>query len=349
MVHMPHQCLMDQFEDLLEVLDGQTVEADVATSPSVKAALANAPPVSLPPNSSISLLLECFKNVWAETGTDSTSSNTSTLSSPQPSFTSDANAPSVAADPTNPGPTRSERNSRLSRAVKKRIQRDKAGSSSSSEDSTAAPTTDKDDTMTTGLRDTAPSTDGNVAESNAVVATCFQSFLAEMKDFQRSSSQLQTRQDIAKYADYLHQKYIILGLDKVNGDECATAAKTRKIIENFITKLRSRADGQAKLATVAPWACAVCTFQNSPSNCKCQTCGRVRGTTPKKKAPPKPVHVPIISASARAKKSNKSPLDRRKDMFLKQKDDYEQDALEDIADEITELLSVVQAAAHKPK
>ena len=331
---------MGLFEELLEALDSHVVEANDPTSPpSPQTALAVAQPVILPPDSSISLLSECFQNVWAEPETDSTSSNISTLPLPQPSVAFDA--PSVAADSTSPVPKseRGETGSRLSIAVKNRIQRDKVGSSSIS-------STDATDTSTPP----AASTQGN--GSNATITTCFQSFLAEMKDFQQNSSRLKTQQDIDKYADYLHQKYIILGPDKVNNGDCTTAAKTRKIIENFITKLRTRANGQAGSATIAPsipWACAVCTFQNSPSQCKCQTCGRARGTTPKKKAPPKPVHIPIISASARAKKNKKTHFDKRKDIFLKQKDDYEQDAREDIADEITELLSAVRAAAHKPK
>lgn len=322
---------MDLFEELLEVLDSHVVEANDVTSPtSVQTAPVVAPSVSLPPDSSISLLDECFEYVWAEPETDSKSGNISTLPIPQPSVAS--NPPSAAADPTAPTP-KSEQDgtsSRLSRAVKSRIQREKAESSIS--------TTDPADTSTPPAASTQD--DG----SKVIVTTCFQSFLAEMKDFQQNNTQLKTKQDIAKYADYLHQKYIILGLDKVNDVGCATSAKTRKIFESFITKLRARADGQVESATVAPWACAVCTFQNSPNHCKCQTCGRARGTTPKKKAPPKPVHVPIISAPARAKKNNKTALDRRKDMFLKQKDDYEQDAREDIADEITDLLSAVRAA-----
>ena len=332
---------MDLFEDLLEVLGSHAVEANDPTShSSLKTALANAQPVILPPDSSLSLLSECFKYVWAEPETDSTSSNTSTLPLPQPSVAFDA--PSVAADPTSPAQKleRGETGSRLSIAVKNKIQRDKARSSSIT-------TTDSDDTK----YPPAASTQGD--GSNAIVTTCFQSFLAEMKDFRQNSSQLETKHDLKMYADYLHHKYIILGLDKLNNDESATAAKTRKIIENFITKLRARADGQVESGVVAPsipWACAVCTFQNNPSHRKCQTCGRVRGTTQIKKPPPKPVLVPIISAPARAKKSNKLPFDRRKDVFLKQKDDYEQDAREDIADEITELLSAVRAAtdAHKP-
>ena len=304
---------MDLFEEFLEDLDGHVVEGNDPTSPSsVQAALAEAPPVSLPPDSSICLLDECFANVWNEPERAPTSGNSSSLPLPKPSVESDA--PSVAADPTSPVP-KSGTGSRLSIAVKNRIQRD------------------------------------NAANKDATVTTCFQSFLAEMKDFQQNSSQLKTTQDLHTYANYLHKKYIVR-LDKVNDDECATAAKPRQIIENFITKLRARSDGQVKSATVAPsaaWACAVCTFQNSPGHYKCQTCGRARGTTPKKKTPPKPP--PIISALARAKKHNKSPLDRRKDMFLKQKDDYEQDAREDIADEITELLSAIRATtdAHKPK
>ena len=332
---------MDLFEELLEVLDSHIVETNDVTSPSsLKTALANAQPVTIPPDSSISLLSECFANVWAEPESDSNSGNISTVLLPQPSVAFDA--PSETADPSSPVPKseRGETGSRLSIAVKNRMQRDKAGSSS-------IITTDSADSSTPP----AATTQGE-GSNDAIVTTCFQSFLAEMKDFQQNSSQLKKKQDIAKYADYLHQKYITLGLDKVNNGECATAAETQKIIETFISKLRARPDGQAESATVAPsipWACAVCTFQNSPSQCKCQTCGRARGTTPKKKPPPKPVHVPIISAPARAKKSNKSPFDRRKDMFLKQKDDYEQDAREDIADEITDLLSTVRAATDKPK
>ena len=344
---------MDLFDDLLEVLDNHIdlEEGSGATSPSVHAALAKEPPVHLPSDSSISLLSECFANVWAES--DSTSGNSSNLPLTQPLVASDA--PSVATDPTLPTP-KSERgtSSRLSKAVKNRMQRDKAGAPPSSEASdstgTAAADISKDDRTECALepRDTSPA-GGKDNGGNAIATACFQSFLAEMKDFQQNSSQLETRQDIRKYAEYLHQKYITLGYDKIPDADCIATAKTRKLIENFIAKLRSRADESATVDTPTPWACAVCTFQNGPSNSKCQTCGRARGTTPKKKAPPKPVHVPIISAHARAKKSNKTPLDRRKDIFLKQKDNYEQDAREDIADEISELLSAVRAVAHKSK
>ena len=332
---------MDLFEEFLEDLDGHVVEGNDPTSPSsVQAALAEAPPVSLPPDSSICLLDECFANVWNEPERAPTSGNSSSLPLPKPSVESDA--PSVAADPTSPVP-KSGTGSRLSIAVKNRIQRDNAAN----KDTTVS-------TCTTEPVDTGAPLMGSEkgdGGGNTIVTTCFQSFLAEMKDFQQNSSQLKTTQDLHTYANYLHKKYIVR-LDKVNDDECATAAKPRQIIENFITKLRARSDGQVKSATVAPsaaWACAVCTFQNSPGHYKCQTCGRARGTTPKKTTPPKPP--PIISALARAKKSNKMPIDRRKDMFLKQKDDYEQDAREDIADEITELLSAVRATtdAHKPK
>jgi len=66
------------------------------------------------------------------------------------------------------------------------------------------------------------------------------------------------------------------------------------------------------------WVCDVCTFENADDDGKCQTCGRKRGTTPKKKAPRPPVHVPVISSSAR-KKGNKTPLDRQRDIFSNKK------------------------------
>jgi hypothetical protein len=190
-----------------------------------------------------------------------------------------------------------------------------------------------------------PSIDNLDADDHSVATSYFQSFLAEIQDLQKNSRQLQTKQDILNYADYLRQKYIVLGFNKLSVD-CSTATKSRSIVESFIAKLRIRADGSTTMESInasVPWSCSVCTFENAPGDGKCQTCGRKRGTTPKKKDP-RPVHVPVISSSARAKKSNKTPLDRQRDIFLKQKDDYEQEAREDIADEISQLLAMVRGA-----
>jgi len=324
---------MDLFEDLWGVWSTQIDEGDGTTShSSVKAALAEAPPINLPPDASISLLDECFANVWADPEGDSTRGISSALPLP---FTA-TDAPSADTDSL----TKRGDRSRLSKAVKHKIQRDKAGVSTK-DSSAAASLSDEDGTRTTDLGDTIPPT------SDVSVSTCFESFLAEMKDFQQNSSQLRTKQHIRRYAEYLHKKYIVLGLENVSDDECAAASKTREVIENIVAKLRARADGQTASAAVAspsPWTCAICTFQNGPCQGTCQTCGRARGRSPVKKAP-KPVCVPLISVPARAKKCNKARLERKKDMFLKQKDDYERDERENIADEITELLKTVRATA----
>ena len=303
-------------DDLLASLDSHICEENDVTSPSlIQAALVEAPPVDLPLDASLTLLQDCFDCLWT--------------SSASPSVPVHAGG----ADPVLPSTSVSKKpgGNHLSRAVKNRIHKIGQSLPSSEEAScseTAAATEGKggDDA---GLDN--PSADDLDEDDHSVATSYFQSFLAEMKDLQKFSRQLQTKQDILNYAGYLYNKYIVLGFDKLSID-CSTATKSRSIIESFIAKLRIRADGSTAMESInasVPWVCDVCTFENAPGDGKCQACGRKRGTTPKKKTR-RPVHIPLISSSARAKKSNKTPLDRQRDMFLKQKDDYEQDAREDI-------------------
>ena len=318
-------------DDLLASLDSHICEENDVTLPSlIQAALVEAPPVDLPPDASLTLLQDCFDCLWTER-----------ISAP-PSVPVHA-----GADPILPSTSISKKpgESHLSRAVKNRIQNIGQSLQSSEEAScseTAAATEGKggDDAS---LDNT--SADDLDEDDHSIATSYFQSFLAEMKDLQKFSRQLQTKQDVLNYAGYLKNKYIVLGFDKLSID-CSTATKSRSIIESFIAKLRIRADGSTVMESInasVPWKCDVCTFENAPGDGKCQTCGRKRGTTPKKKAP-RPVYFPLISSPARAKKSNKTPLDRQRDIFLKQKDDYEQDAREDIADEISQLLAMVRGA-----
>ena len=303
-------------DDLLASLDNHICEENDVTSPSlIQAALVEAPPVDLPPDASLTLLQDCFDCLWT---------------SASPSVPVHA-----GADPVHPS----------TRAVKNRIQnigQSLPSSGEASRSETAAATEGKggDDSSLDNL-----SADDLDEDDHSVATSYFQSFLAEMKDLQKFRRQLQTKQDILNYAGYLYNKYIVLGFDKLSID-CSTATTSRSIIESFIAKLRIRADGSTVMESInasVPWKCDVCTFENAPGDGKCQTCGRKRGTTPKKKAP-RPVYFPLISSPARAKKSNKTPLDRQRDIFLKQKDDYEQDAREDIADEISQLLAMVRGA-----
>ena len=286
-----------------------------------------APPVDLPLDASLTLLQDCFDCLWT---------------SASPSVPVHA-----GADPVLPSASVSKKpgGSHLSRAVKNRIQnigQSLPSSEEASRSEAAAATKGKggDDASLDNL-----SADDLDEDDHSVATSYFQSFLAEMKDLQKFSRQLQTKQDILNYAGYLYNKYIVLGFDKLSID-CSTATKPRSIIESFIAKLRIRADGSTAMESInasVPWVCNVCTFENAPGDGKCQTCGRKRGTSPKQKTP-RTVHIPLISSSARAKKSNKTPLDRQRDIFLKQKDDYEQDAREDIADEISQLLAMVRGA-----
>ena len=311
-------------DDLLASLDSHICEENDVTSPSlIQAALVEAPPVDLPLDASLTLLQDCFDCLWT-----SASPSVPVHAGADPVLTSTSVSKKAGA-----------------RAVKNRIQnigQSLPSSEEASRSETAAATEGKggDDASLDNL-----SADDLDEDDHSVATSYFQSFLAEMKDLRQFSRQLQTKQDILNYAGYLYNKYIVLGFDKLSID-CSTATKSRSIIESFIAKLRIRADGSTAMESInasVPWVCNVCTFENAPGDGKCQTCGRKRGTTPKKKTR-RPVHIPLISSSARAKKSNKTPLDRQRDIFLKQKDDYEQDAREDIADEISQLLAMVRGA-----
>lgn len=176
-------------DDLLASLDSHICEENDVTLPSlIQAALVEAPPVDLPPDASLTLLQDCFDCLWTER-----------ISAP-PSVPVHA-----GADPVHPS----------TRAVKNRIQNIGQSLPSSEEVScseTAAATEGKggDDAS---LDNT--SADDLDEDDHSIATSYFQSFLAEMKDLQKFSRQLQTKQDVLNYAGYLYNKYIVLGFDKL--------------------------------------------------------------------------------------------------------------------------------------
>ena len=190
-------------DDLLASLDSHICEENDVTSPSlIQAALVKAPPVDLPPDASLTLLQDCFDCLWTERISASPSVPVHAGADPDPVLPST----SVSKKPGG---------SHFSRAVKNRIQnigQSLPSSEEASRSETAAATEGKggDDAS---LDNT--SADDLDEDDHSIATSYFQSFLAEMKDLQKFSRQLQTKQDVLNYAGYLYNKYIVLGFDKL--------------------------------------------------------------------------------------------------------------------------------------
>ena len=370
---------MDLLDDLLSTLEGQTdddaasnalVDCDASCETSeVDCLCVVVPkPPSSPPtadsndaNTTISLLEDCLKSLWKGRDADAaqispsygmdSSSRSPALAEQHTCHNDDAvtidkttdytvidqSSKAAPSKKTHKAHLLKNDNSLLSRAVQNRIQREKDEARKQIQEIESKRTTTQlanDEAINPN-----PAIEDLVGQmnhdANAIATQCFEAFLQEMNDFKLRSSQIKTSQDIIGYADYLTEKYIILSLDKL--PVTPTSTKSRLVICGFIDKLKQKAGGEGKKS----WACSICSKQNGPSDAICKTCGRKKGYAPKAKKQSKPCHVPLISKAAREKKSNKTGYDRRKDMFLKQKNDYESDARQDIADEISDLLGTV--------
>ena len=194
---IPSSMNLGLLDDLLASLDSQICDENDVTSPSsIQAALVEAPPVDLPPDASLALLQDCFDCLWT------TVSPVACPSLPPAAEHEHISAPpsvpvhAGGADPILPSTSISKKpgESHLSRAVKNRIQ-NKGQSLPSLEEASRSDVA----AATKGATLDNPSVDDLDADDHSVATSYFQSFLAEMKDLQKNSRQLQTKQDILNY------------------------------------------------------------------------------------------------------------------------------------------------------
>ena len=174
---------------------------------------------------------------------------------------------------------------------------------------------------------------GGFMDGDAIAAGCMEAFLREIKELKAHHEELRTPIELSKFGAHCEEKYLRLRLDRL--PPTAKVKRIKGIISKFI----------GKLDPVGCWNCAICSKRNSASRHQCQVCGRKRGQNAKARKRPKLVRVPVMSKLAREKARGKTGLERRKDLFLKQKADYEEDQRQEVAEEIQELLQSVKDGA----